>query len=160
MAPLVMRCRTMLAAVLGFYFPSLFAWFNDSCITAGLMAVMLGMGLTLTFGEIASVFTKTPQLLLLGMVRGWLALSCWAGSARTGHACACAPACAPACASPRQPSATRGTFAVQALQYTVLPAIGWAISRCWGLTSSLAIGVALVRPSAALRANPAQHETG
>lgn len=27
-----------------------------------------GMGLTLTFGEIASVFTKQPQLLALGMV--------------------------------------------------------------------------------------------
>ncbi len=26
------------------------------------------MGLTLTFGEIASVFTKQPQLLALGMV--------------------------------------------------------------------------------------------
>ena len=33
---------------------------------------------------------------------------------------------------------------VQVLQYTVLPSIGWAISRFWGLTSSLAIGVALV----------------
>jgi predicted Na+-dependent transporter len=31
-----------------------------------------------------------------------------------------------------------------ALQYTVLPAIGWGISKFWGLTSSLAIGVALV----------------
>jgi predicted Na+-dependent transporter len=30
------------------------------------------------------------------------------------------------------------------LQYTVLPSIGWAISRFWGLQASLAIGVALV----------------
>jgi BASS family bile acid:Na+ symporter len=30
------------------------------------------------------------------------------------------------------------------LQFTVLPSIGWAISRFWGLSSSLAVGVALV----------------
>ncbi len=33
---------------------------------------------------------------------------------------------------------------LQVLQYTVLPSIGYAISRFWGLQSSLAIGVALV----------------
>jgi len=59
---------------------------------------MAAMGLTLTFEEITNVFTRSPQLLLLGMV----------------------------------------------LQYTVLPSIGWAISRFWGLPASLAIGVALV----------------
>ena len=32
------------------------------------MFVMLGMGLTLTYTEIISVFFKQPQLLLLGMV--------------------------------------------------------------------------------------------
>ncbi len=30
--------------------------------------IMGGMGLTLTFEEITTVFTKQPQLLLLGMV--------------------------------------------------------------------------------------------
>lgn len=59
---------------------------------------MAAMGLTLTFDEIANVFTRSPQLLLLGMV----------------------------------------------LQYSVLPGIGWAISRYWDLSASLAIGVALV----------------
>jgi hypothetical protein len=45
------------------------------------------MGLTLTFQEMGSVFTRQPQLLLLGM----------------------------------------------ALQYSVLPTIGWAISQWWAL---------------------------
>ncbi|GBF96096.1 sodium bile acid symporter family [Raphidocelis subcapitata] len=88
----------VLAAVAGFHHPPLFTWFRDSYTTGSLMAVMLAMGLTLTFQEMGSVFTRQPQLLLLGM----------------------------------------------ALQYTVLPTIGWAISKWWGLTSSLAIGVALV----------------
>lgn len=88
----------VLAGLAGFYFPPLFTWFKDSYTTVSLMAVMLGMGLTLTFQEMGSVFTRQPQLLLLGMV----------------------------------------------LQYTVLPTVGWAISKWWGLTSSLAIGVALV----------------
>jgi BASS family bile acid:Na+ symporter len=43
------------------------------------------MGLTLTFQEMGSVFTRQPQLLLLGMV----------------------------------------------LQYSVLPTVGWAISKWW-----------------------------
>jgi predicted Na+-dependent transporter len=34
---------------------------------------------------------------------------------------------------------------LQVLQYSVLPLIGFMISRHWGLSSSLAIGVALVR---------------
>ncbi|KXZ51318.1 hypothetical protein GPECTOR_13g805 [Gonium pectorale] len=38
---------------------------------------MAGMGLTLTFGEIASVFTKQPQLLLLGMVLQYTILPCF-----------------------------------------------------------------------------------
>ncbi|KAI8471485.1 MAG: sodium bile acid symporter family-domain-containing protein [Monoraphidium minutum] len=88
----------VLAAVAGFHHPPLFTWFKDSYVTFSLMAVMLGMGLTLTFQEMASVFTRQPQLLLLGM----------------------------------------------ALQYTVLPGVGLAISKWWGLSSSLAIGVALV----------------
>ncbi len=57
--------------------------FQTSQITNGLMFVMLGMGLTLTFKEIGRVFTRQPALLALGMV----------------------------------------------LQYSVLPAIGFAISR-------------------------------
>ncbi|KAG2438753.1 hypothetical protein HXX76_005297 [Chlamydomonas incerta] len=92
----------ILAAVSGFYMPSLYTWFDNTCITYGLMFVMAGMGLTLTFGEIASVFTKQPQLLLLGMV----------------------------------------------LQYTILPAFGYVISRFLmaqpGLAPGLAVGVALV----------------
>eukprot|EP00877_Chromochloris_zofingiensis_P002952 jgi/Chrzof1/12658/Cz07g02190.t1 len=88
----------VLAAVLGFYYPPLFSWFGTTAVSYSLMFVMLGMGLTLTFDEITGVFTKTPQLLLLGMV----------------------------------------------LQYTVLPGIGYLISRYWNLSSSLAIGVALV----------------
>jgi predicted Na+-dependent transporter len=36
---------------------------------------------------------------------------------------------------------------LQVLQYSVLPLIGFAISRHWGLSSSLAIGVALVSSS-------------
>ncbi|KAG2496634.1 hypothetical protein HYH03_005454 [Edaphochlamys debaryana] len=58
----------ILAAVTGFHFPSLYLWFDNTCITNGLMFVMAGMGLTLTFGEIGSVFLKQPQLLALGMV--------------------------------------------------------------------------------------------
>ncbi|KAF6259620.1 sodium bile acid symporter family-domain-containing protein [Scenedesmus sp. NREL 46B-D3] len=86
------------AALLGFYHPPLFVWFNDDYVTWSLIFCMLAMGLTLTFEEIVSVFTRSPQLLLLGMV----------------------------------------------LQYSVLPFIGFLISRHWGLSSSLAIGVALV----------------
>eukprot|EP00882_Tetradesmus_deserticola_P010244 GHRQ01010822.1.p1 GENE.GHRQ01010822.1~~GHRQ01010822.1.p1 ORF type:complete len:283 (+),score=115.45 GHRQ01010822.1:227-1075(+) len=86
------------AALLGFHHPPLFLWFDDACVTWSLIFCMLAMGLTLTFDEIASVFTRSPQLLLLGMV----------------------------------------------LQYSVLPFIGFLISRHWGLSSSLAIGVALV----------------
>eukprot|EP00199_Chlamydomonas_sp_CCMP681_P001730 CAMPEP_0119104544 /NCGR_PEP_ID=MMETSP1180-20130426/2733_1 /TAXON_ID=3052 ORGANISM="Chlamydomonas cf sp, Strain CCMP681" /NCGR_SAMPLE_ID=MMETSP1180 /ASSEMBLY_ACC=CAM_ASM_000741 /LENGTH=380 /DNA_ID=CAMNT_0007089339 /DNA_START=114 /DNA_END=1257 /DNA_ORIENTATION=- len=88
----------ILAAVSAFHRPELFTWFTPAHINNGLMFVMLGMGLTLTFKEILNVFTKQPQLLALGMV----------------------------------------------LQYTVLPAIGFAISRHWGLERGLAIGVALV----------------
>lgn len=62
------------------------------------MFVMTAMGLTLTFKEIGSVFTKQPQLLALGMV----------------------------------------------LQYTILPCVGYFISRYWGLEQGLAVGVALV----------------
>jgi BASS family bile acid:Na+ symporter len=93
-------CRwVVLAAVIGYHHPSLFLWFNNTYVTWSLVFCMAAMGLTLTFEEIMGVFTRSPQLLLLGMV----------------------------------------------LQYTVLPSIGWAISRFWGLQSSLAIGVALVR---------------
>lgn len=88
----------VLAAVVGFHHPSLFLWFNNTYVTWSLVFCMAAMGLTLTFEEITNVFTRSPQLLLLGMV----------------------------------------------LQYTVLPSIGWAISRFWGLPASLAIGVALV----------------
>lgn len=59
----------VLAAVVGFYHPPLFIWFNDSLVKTSLMFCMLAMGLTLTFQEIAGVFTRAPQLLLLGMVR-------------------------------------------------------------------------------------------
>lgn len=86
------------AAYLGAKNPPLFAWVSDGGITLSLAACMLGMGLTLTFAEIAAVFTQRPQLLALGM----------------------------------------------ALQYTVLPVVGWAISRYWGLARPLAVGVALV----------------
>lgn len=86
------------AALGGYYQPQLFNWFQSTQITNGLMFVMLGMGLTLTFKEIGSVFTRQPQLLALGMV----------------------------------------------LQYSVLPALGYAISRYWGLERGLAIGIALV----------------
>jgi hypothetical protein len=58
----------VLAAVLGYNYPPLFSWFTDTHITYSLMFCMLGMGLTLTFDEILGVFTKMPQLLLLGMV--------------------------------------------------------------------------------------------
>jgi BASS family bile acid:Na+ symporter len=96
----VMVCRwVVLAAVIGYHHPSLFLWFNNTYVTWSLVFCMAAMGLTLTFEEIMGVFSRSPQLLLLGMV----------------------------------------------LQYTVLPSIGWAISRFWGLQSSLAIGVALVR---------------
>ncbi|GFH14523.1 sodium bile acid symporter family [Haematococcus lacustris] len=86
------------AAVGGFHRPELFNWFHTSQITNGLMFVMLGMGLTLTFEEIGAVFTRQPQLLALGMM----------------------------------------------LQYSVLPAVGYTISRYWGLEPGLAIGLALV----------------
>lgn len=59
----------ILAALAGFYCPPLFSWFTDTYITWSLIFCMLGMGLTLTFDEILGVFTKMPQLLLLGMVR-------------------------------------------------------------------------------------------
>lgn len=88
----------VLAAISGFFYPPLYLWFSDRAITWGLMFVMLGMGLTLTVDEILGVFTRRPQLLLLGMV----------------------------------------------LQYTVLPAIGFVISRFWGLSPGLSAGVALV----------------
>ncbi len=42
--------------------------FTTAEITYGLMFVMLGMGLTLTFKEIGNVFTRQPMLLALGML--------------------------------------------------------------------------------------------
>ena len=86
------------AAMSGFYQPSLYTWFDNTWTQAGLMIIMGGMGLTLTLDDITQVFRRQPQLLLLGMV----------------------------------------------LQYSVLPAIGYAISRYWGLTEGLAVGIALV----------------
>lgn len=56
----------MLAAVVGYHFPSLFLWFNNTYVTWSLVFCMAAMGLTLTFEEITSVFTRSPQLLLLG----------------------------------------------------------------------------------------------
>lgn len=56
----------VLAAVLGFHYPSLFLWFNNTYVTWSLVFCMAAMGLTLTFEEISSVFTRSPQLLLLG----------------------------------------------------------------------------------------------
>lgn len=61
----------VLAAVIGFNHPPLFTWFDDSLVKLSLMFCMLAMGLTLTFQEIAGVFTRAPQLLLLGMVSRW-----------------------------------------------------------------------------------------
>jgi predicted Na+-dependent transporter len=72
------------AALAAFAHPPLFDWFRTSQITNGLVFVMVGMGLTLTFSQIGGVFTRQPGLLALGML----------------------------------------------LQYTLLPAIGYAISRC------------------------------
>lgn len=88
----------LVAAISGFYQPSLYTWFDSQWTQAGLMVIMGGMGLTLTLDDITQVFSKQPQLLLLGMV----------------------------------------------LQYSVLPAIGYVISRSWGLTEGLAVGIALV----------------
>lgn len=74
--------------------PPLFMWFDTTCISNGLMFIMvrvafgmasvpptlntlnrdsspvpqLGMGITLTLDEIKTVFVKQPQLLMLGMV--------------------------------------------------------------------------------------------
>jgi BASS family bile acid:Na+ symporter len=56
------------AAYLGVTHPPLFTWVSNDGITLSLAACMLGMGLTLTFSEIAAVFTQRPQLLALGMV--------------------------------------------------------------------------------------------
>ncbi|GFR44023.1 hypothetical protein Agub_g5179 [Astrephomene gubernaculifera] len=67
----------ILAAVTAFHAPHLYLWFDNTCVTYGLMFVMAGMGLTLTFNEIASVFTKQPQLLLLGMVLQYTILPCF-----------------------------------------------------------------------------------
>lgn len=58
----------LLAAATGYQWPDLYLWFNNTCISWGLMFVMTGMGLTLTFAEIGAVFTRQPQLLALGMV--------------------------------------------------------------------------------------------
>lgn len=58
----------VLAAVVAYHNPPLFTWFDDSLVKLSLMFCMLAMGLTLTFQEIAGVFTRAPQLLLLGMV--------------------------------------------------------------------------------------------
>ncbi|MEW5299400.1 MAG: hypothetical protein WDW38_004580 [Sanguina aurantia] len=88
----------LLAAFSGYHFPQLYLWFDTTCVTWALVFMMASMGLTLTYAEIGLVFTKKPQLLVLGML----------------------------------------------LQYTVLPSIGYLISRFWGLTEGLAVGVALV----------------
>ncbi len=87
----------LLAAIIALQHPPAFTWFTPH-ITNGLAFVMLGTGLTLTLSDMGNVFTKMPQLLLLGMT----------------------------------------------LQYTVLPCLGFLISRGWGLETGLAAGVALV----------------
>lgn len=60
----------MLAAVVGFHQPSLFLWFDNTYVTWSLVFCMAAMGLTLTFEEIVGVFTRSPQLLLLGETWG------------------------------------------------------------------------------------------
>jgi predicted Na+-dependent transporter len=60
------RRWVVLAAVIGYHYPSLFLWFNNTYVTWSLVFCMAAMGLTLTFDEIMSVFTRSPQLLLLG----------------------------------------------------------------------------------------------
>lgn len=122
----------MLAAVVGFHHPSLFLWFNNTYVTWSLVFCMAAMGLTLTFEEITNVFTRSPQLLLLGeRVLGVSSTTLSTVSCDAAATCVCwHVALFPA---------------GMVLQYTVLPSIGWAISRFWGLQASLAIGVALVR---------------
>jgi predicted Na+-dependent transporter len=68
----IVACRwVVLAAVVGFHYPSLFLWFDNTYVTWSLVFCMAAMGLTLTFDEIMSVFTRSPQLLLLGKVLGF-----------------------------------------------------------------------------------------
>lgn len=86
------------AAVTGLLYPHLYSWYTVEYFTPSLSLIMWGTGLNLTLKEIGGVFTKQPQLLLLGMI----------------------------------------------LQYTVMPVLGFLISRYWGLAPGLAIGVALV----------------
>ncbi len=54
------------AALSALEWPWLFSWLDTAFITNSLALVMLGMGLTLTMDDITGVFTKMPQLLLLG----------------------------------------------------------------------------------------------
>ncbi len=66
----------MLAAVVGYHNPSLFLWFDNTCVTWSLVFCMAAMGLTLTFEEIVGVFTRSPQLLLLGACQGYQSGGC------------------------------------------------------------------------------------
>jgi hypothetical protein len=53
------------AAVVGFLNPAAFAWFQKGWITPALGWTMLGMGLSLTFGDFKRVL-KTPGRIFLG----------------------------------------------------------------------------------------------
>mmetsp|Transcript_10061 Transcript_10061/g.21515 ORF Transcript_10061/g.21515 Transcript_10061/m.21515 type:complete len:390 (+) Transcript_10061:220-1389(+) len=88
----------VIAGILALINPSLFTWFKMSYVTWGLAFSMMGMGFTMKFADFTSVFTTTPQLLLLGL----------------------------------------------ALQFSVMPLLGYALSRYAGLEAGLAIGMCVL----------------
>ena len=87
----------LLGSLLALYEPRLFTWFSGPLITAGLGVIMLGMGLTLDFGDFRRVSTRRG-VIVLGV----------------------------------------------ALQYTVMPLLGWGIATAIGLPTPFAVGLILV----------------
>eukprot|EP00798_Chlamydomonas_sp_ICE-L_P010344 gene10344-8280_t len=57
----------VIAGTVALTYPPAFTWFQMNKITWGLALTMLGMGFTMKIADFTAVFTKQPQLLLLGM---------------------------------------------------------------------------------------------
>lgn len=88
---------SVLTAVLALAWPASFTWFGKETITWGLGIIMLGMGLTLTWGDFGRIFQK-PVPILAGV----------------------------------------------ALQFIVMPGLGWSIGKLLGLPPEMAAGLILV----------------
>lgn len=144
------------AAALGLARPSAYDFFSPAAITPSLAVTMLGMGLTLTF-EVGPLPTKPGTSDLAwrevqaavwqmhcaaarASACGTSAIAPWRASSRVGQAQQ-APLFLPTLQDFKRVLTTPGRiFAGFALQYTIMPAAAFAVSRLAGLPLAFTIG--------------------